>query len=168
MLFDVADELVFERIGQGNPGGFDEVGGDSYGGPVHLAVGAFYDYTDLGGGGGFCIEDSYFIVDKADLRNKGVKLFQGLAKGNIKGIYWTVAFACCDFYLTVYFYLCLGAAADTFFRAWVGTICGVIVKLKERLILAHYLADHEFKASVGTFELVALLFKFLHAGNNFF
>lgn len=66
-FFDVADQFVFEGIGEGDPGGFDYVFGDAYGGPAEVAVGAFDDYADFGGGGGFGVYYADFVVYKADL-----------------------------------------------------------------------------------------------------
>ena len=60
----VAIQLVFKRVDQRHPTGFDDVLADADGAPDCVRVAAFDDHADAGGGAGFGVDDADLVVDQ--------------------------------------------------------------------------------------------------------
>src|SRR4029453_17634369 len=74
------EEAVVDAVGEGLPGGGDDVVGDADGGPFGVGVGGGDQDAGDGAGAGAAVEDADLVVDQADVLELGVAGGQGAAE----------------------------------------------------------------------------------------
>src|SRR5215218_6683088 len=80
------EEAVVDAVGQGFPGGGDDVFGDADGGPFGVGVGGGDQDAGDGAGAGAAVEDADLVVDQVDVLELGVAGGQGAAQGLVEGV----------------------------------------------------------------------------------
>ena len=88
-----SQEAVGDAVGEGFPGGGDDVVGDADGGPFGVGVGGGDQDPGDGAGAGAAVEDADLEVDQADVLELGVAGGQGAAEGLVEGVDGTDALA---------------------------------------------------------------------------
>ena len=89
----ILEQLVLERVDQGQPARLDDVLADADRAPDVVAVAPLDHDAHPGGRPGPGVDDAHLVIDQLHLRQARVERLQRLAQRAVEGVHRAVAFA---------------------------------------------------------------------------
>ena len=113
------------------------------------------------------VDHANLVINQVHIVDVRVEVFQRFSQGVIECINRAVAFADDVLDFVTYFQLDC-RLGDKLAAVGFSTVVLVFDQLESRLVCPHNFSDEQVEAGVGGLKLIALIFKLLHAFEDFF